>query len=120
VGCRNQKMLMVDSQSGAVLAMVPIGRFVDANVFDPQTQLAFSSNGEGTLTIAHEDGAAQLRVLQTVNTQIGARTMALDPKTHNVYLVTAEPSPAQAAAGPARRPAMVPGSFRVLVYGPVH
>jgi hypothetical protein len=120
VGCRNQKMLMVDSQNGRVIATVPIGALVDANAFDPQTLLAFSSNGDGTLTIAHEDTPDQFSVVQTVKTQPGARTMALDPKTHNVYLVTADrqPPPSDAAAAPAGRPAIVPGSFRVLVYGP--
>jgi YVTN family beta-propeller protein len=120
VGCRNHKMLMVDSQNGRVIATVPIGSLVDANEFDPKTMLAFSSNGDGTLTVALEETPDQLNVVQTVKTQLGARTMALDPKTHNIYLVTADrqPPPLAAAAVPAGRPAIVPGSFRVLVYGP--
>jgi DNA-binding beta-propeller fold protein YncE len=120
VGCRNQKMLMVDAQNGSVVATVPIGAFVDANAFDPQTQLAFSSNGDGTLTVAHEDAPDRLSVVQSVKTQLGARTMALDPKTHNVYLVTADRAavPPDAQTGSAARPRMVPGSFRVLVFGP--
>jgi YVTN family beta-propeller protein len=105
VGCRNQKMLMVDSQNGRVIATVPIGSLVDANGFDP-------------LSVAHEDTPDQLSVVQTVKTQPGARTMALDPKTHNVYLVTADRQPLPPDAAAAARPALVPGSFRVLVYGP--
>lgn len=120
VGCRNQKMLMVDSQSGAVLAVVPIGREVDANVFDPQTQWVFSANGDGTLTIAHEDAPDRLTLVTTLKTQPGARTMALDPETHNLYLVTADrlPAPATSGAVPAGQPMIVPGSFRLLVYAP--
>jgi YVTN family beta-propeller protein len=111
VGCRNQKMLMVDSRSGAVLAIVPIGREVDATVFDPQTQRVFSSNGDGTLSIAHEDAPDRMSLVETLKTQPGARTMALDTTTHRLYLVTADP----ASAG---QSTAAPGSFRVLVYAP--
>jgi len=119
VGCRNQRMLMVDAQNGRVIASVPIGRFVDANTFDPQTQLAFSSNGEGTLTVAHESTPEELKVVQNVQTQPGARTMALDSTTHRVYLANADrEQPAPGATSPAGRPPIIPGSFRILVYGP--
>ncbi|MSU21580.1 MAG: hypothetical protein EXS30_09320 [Pedosphaera sp.] len=77
---------MIDSTTGKVVATVPIGDGVDGNVFDPGTQLAFSSNGEGTVTIAHEDSPEKLTVVQTLKTQRGARTIALDSKTHNIYL----------------------------------
>jgi DNA-binding beta-propeller fold protein YncE len=100
MGCDNKKMVMMDNTTGKVLASVPIGAGVDANAFDPGTQLAFSSNGEeGTTTIAKELAPAKLTVIQTLKTVVGARTMALDPQTHNIYL-------------PAPTPA-----FRVLVYG---
>jgi DNA-binding beta-propeller fold protein YncE len=100
VGCDNKKMVMMDSTSGKVLATVPIGAGVDANAFDPGTQLAFSSNGEdGTTTIAKEIAPDKLTVVQTLKTVVGARTMALDSQTHNIYL-----------------PAPIP-AFRVLVYG---
>ncbi len=100
LGCDNKKMVMMDTTTGKVLAAVPIGAGVDANAFDPGTQLAFSSNGEeGTTTIAKEVGPDKLTVVQTLKTVVGARTMALDPQTHNIYL-------------PAPTPA-----FRVLVYG---
>jgi DNA-binding beta-propeller fold protein YncE len=100
LGCDNQKMVMMDSTTGKVVATVPIGAGVDANAFDPSTKLAFSSNGEeGTTTIAQETTPDKLTVVQTLKTVVGARTMTLDPVTHDIYL-----------------PAPTP-SFRVLVYG---
>jgi DNA-binding beta-propeller fold protein YncE len=83
--CENKKMVMLDSTNGKVVATVPIGSGTDAAGFDPETQLAFSSNGEGTITIAHEDSPNKLTVVQTLKTERGARTMALDPKTHKIY-----------------------------------
>lgn len=120
LGCENHLMLMMDSTSGKVVASVPIGAGVDANAFDDELQLAFSSNGEGTVTIAHEDSPSKLTVVQTLKTQPSARTMALDPKTHRIYLAAAMfgPAPQQAPGAPRRRPPIVPGTFKVLVYGP--
>lgn len=120
IGCHNQKMVMMDDRNGQVVATVPIGEGVDADAFDPKTKLAFASCGDGTTTIAHEDSPDKLTVVQTLQTQPGARTMALDPKTHNIYLVTAdfEPSNNSPAGGePRRRRHIVPGTLRVLVYG---
>lgn len=113
LGCDNQMMAMMDSESGKVLATVPIGSGVDANAFDPKTKLAFASCGDGTTTIAHEDGDT-LTVVQVLKTERGARTMALDARTHKIYLATAKmeaPEPGQ------RRGKIVPGTFKVLVYG---
>lgn len=121
IGCDNKLMLMVDSTNGKVVSSVPIEDGVDANAFDAQLHLAFSSNGEGgTLTIAHEDSPQKLTVVQSVKTQMTARTMALDPNTHRVYLAAATLAPApKPEPGAARhRPATVPGSFKILVYGP--
>jgi len=120
IGCDNNKMLMIDSTDGKVVSSVPIGSEVDANAFDPELQLAFSSNGDGTLTIAHEDSPRKLTVVQTVKTQPSARTMALDPKTHRVYLAAATllPAPTPAPGAPRHRPPTAPGSFKILVYGP--
>jgi DNA-binding beta-propeller fold protein YncE len=120
LGCENHLMLMMDSTNGKVVASVPIGSGVDANAFDDTLQLAFSSNGEGTVTIAHEDSPSKLTVVQTLKTQPSARTMALDPKTHRIYLAAATfgPAPQPAPGAPRRRPPIVPGSFKVLVYGP--
>ena len=120
VGCHNKMMAIMDADSGKVLATPPIGEGVDANAFDPGTQLAFSSNGEGSLTIVHEDSPDRFTPVASVSTQRGARTMALDTKTHKVFLVTAEfgPTPAPTADHPHPRPSMRPGSFTLLVFGP--
>jgi DNA-binding beta-propeller fold protein YncE len=117
LGCENHLMLMLDSNSGKVVGSVPIGTGVDANAFDNQLQLAFSSNGEGTVTIAHEAAPDKLVVVQTLHTQPSARTMALDPKTHRIYLAAATLQPTQAnVAATGHRRAAVPGTFKVLVY----
>ena len=109
----------MDSADGKVIATVPIGGGVDANAFDSVTRLVFSSNGDGTVTIVREETPDQLTVVQTLATERGSRTMALDPRTHKIYLAAAnfESQPATASAGPRQRPPMVPGSFRILVYG---
>ncbi len=119
LGCHNKLMVMMDSTNGKVVATVPIGQGVDANAFDPGTQLAFASCGDGTTTIAHEESPDQLTVVQTLTTARGARTMALDPTTHRIYLASAqfEPPPAGENGGGRRRPRMVPGTFKILVYG---
>jgi DNA-binding beta-propeller fold protein YncE len=119
VGCHNKMMAIMDADSGKVVATVPIGQGVDANRFDPGTQLAFSSNGDGTLTVVHEDSPDKFTVVDNVQTQKGARTMEVDPKTHNVFLVTAEfgPMPTDVKPGERRRPPMIPGSFTLLVFG---
>jgi DNA-binding beta-propeller fold protein YncE len=119
VGCDNKMMAVVDADSGKVIATTPIGEGVDANRFDPDTQLAFASCGDGSLTVVHEDSPNKFSVVQSVATARGARTMTLDPKTHQVYLVTAKfgPPPAATASNPHPRPAMLPDSFMVLVVG---
>ncbi len=119
IGCHNKMMAVVDADSGHVLATPPIGQGVDANAFDPGTGLAYSSNGDGTLTVVHEDSPDKFSVVENVQTQHGARTMALDTKTHRVYLVTAEfgPPPPATAEHPRPRPSMVPGTFTLLVFG---
>jgi DNA-binding beta-propeller fold protein YncE len=114
LGCGNQMMVMMDSGSGKVLANVPIGDGVDADAFDPGTQLAFASCGDGTTTIAHEDGDT-LTVVQTLKTERSARTMTIDPATHKIYLASAK---FEAPAEGQRRGKMVPGTFKILVYGP--
>ncbi len=118
-GCHNQIMVVMDADTGKVVTTVPIGRGVDANAFDPATQLAFSSNGDGTLTVVHEDSPDKFSVLENVGTQRGARTMALDPRTHNVFLVTAEfgPPPPPTPEQPRPRPTILPNTFVVLVFG---
>ncbi len=111
-------MAMLDYTNGKVVAAVPIGAGVDANAFDPGTQLAFSSCGTAaTVTIAHEDTPDKLTVVQTLATVRGAKTMTLDPATHNIYLAAVNYA-APAAGAPTRgRAQAVAGSFHVLVYG---
>jgi len=117
-GCHNKIMTVLDVLAGRVVATVPIGAGVDANAFDQGTGLIFSSNGDGTLTVARPASSGGYQVLQTVGTQKGSRTMALDPKTHTVYLPAAQFVPAKGSATGAKgRPVMVPGSFEVLVVG---
>src|SRR5438105_1917926 len=83
-------MAFVDGNSGKVNGTVPIGQGVDANRFDPGTRFAFASCGDGTLTVAHEDAPDMFSLVETIATQRGARTMALDKSNHNIYPVTAE------------------------------
>ncbi|MDR3389788.1 MAG: YncE family protein [Rudaea sp.] len=116
--CQNGRMAVTDARTGKHVASVAIGRGPDAAAFDAGRGLVFSSNGQdGTLTVIHEDSADNYRVLASVDTQKSARTMALNPANHNVYLVAAEfgPVPAPTAEQPHPRPAVVDGSFRVLV-----
>jgi hypothetical protein len=117
-GCHNKVMTVLDADSGKVTASLPIGEGVDANAFDAETGLAFSSNGEGTLTVVRELLPGKFYV-ETVPTQRGARTMAIDTKTHKIYLPTAEfaPVPTTPSGIPKPRPTIIKGSFSVLVIG---
>src|SRR5580704_682379 len=119
VGCHNKLMAFVDGNTGKVLGTVPIGQGVDANRFDPVNGYAFASCGEGTLTIAHEDSPAKFSLVELIQTQRGARTMALDYATHAVYLVTAEfgSTPAATTENSRPRPAILPDTFTLLIYG---
>jgi DNA-binding beta-propeller fold protein YncE len=118
-GCHNKVMTILDTDTGKVIATVPIGEGVDGNGFDPQTGLAFSSNGDGTLTVVRESSAGKFEVVETVATQRGSRTMAIDPKTHNIYLPAAQFSlqTTSTAEGSRPRPTMIKGSFSVIVVG---
>jgi DNA-binding beta-propeller fold protein YncE len=119
VGCANQKLIVMNADNGRVVATLPIGRGVDAVAFDPHLKLAFTSNGEGTLTVVREDAPDKFSVVENAKTQRGARTLALDEKTHDVYLATAEfgAPPAPTPERPRPRPTIVPGSFVILVMG---
>jgi DNA-binding beta-propeller fold protein YncE len=116
-GCGNKKMVVLDAQSGKLIDTIAIGEGVDACGFDPGTQFAFSSNGEGTLTVVKEDSPDKFSVVENVPTQKSARTMAVDTKTHRVYLSCAEfgPPPEPTADHPHPRGQMIPGSFTILV-----
>ncbi|HXG94494.1 MAG TPA: YncE family protein [Blastocatellia bacterium] len=119
VVCENKKMIVMNADNGKIVAALPIGSGVDGTVFDPETKLAFSSNGEGTLTVVQEDSADKFHVVEDVPTQRGARTLALDPKTHRIFLATAEfgPAPRATPERPRPRPTIVPDSFVILVFG---
>jgi YVTN family beta-propeller protein len=117
--CHNKMMEMLDTASGKVLASVPIGAGVDGCAFDDATQLAFASCGEGTTTIAKEE-ADKLTTVQTLKTERSARTMAVDPKTHRIYLPSAqfEPAATPSPGASPTRPKMIPNTMKLLVYGP--
>ena len=117
-GCRNKMMAIMDAATGQIIATPPTDDGTDGNAFDPVTGIAFSSNGAGTLTLVTRSEAGVFTT-ENVPTAPGARTMALDPKTHRAYVVTADfaPAPAPTAAQPRSRRTMVPNSFVVLVVG---
>ncbi len=118
--CANKLMAVVDAASLRLLGSAQIGGGVDAAAFDPGTRLAFASCGEGTLTVVRLAASGAPEVVQSVPTRRGARTMALDPSTHRVYLVTADfgPPPPATPEQPHPRGAILPGSFRLLVLEP--
>ena len=115
----NKLMAVVDAGSGKIVATPAIGAGADAAVYDPGLGLAFSSNGEGTLTVIHQDGPDRYTTLEQVPTKRGTRTMALDEKTHRLYLPTADfsPAPAPTPETPRPRPIVVAGTFQLLVVG---
>lgn len=118
--CDGGKMAVANADTGKLIATPAIGDGPDAAAYDPGTGLVFSSNGEdGTLTIIQPsyDTRPNTFAVQTVKTQTGARTLALDPKTHRVFLVTATAAPAAPGTPPWRR-SYLPGTFTLLVYGP--
>ena len=117
VGCENKMMAVVDADSGKVLATPAIGDGVDATAFDDETGLAFASCGEGVLSVIREDSPEKFSVAESVPTQAGARTLALDSKTHNVFVVSAKfgPPPAATADNPHPRRSIVADTFVVLV-----
>jgi YVTN family beta-propeller protein len=116
-GCSNKMMAIVNADTGKLIAAPPIGQGVDATRFDPGTQDAFASNGDGTLTVIHEDSPEKFHVVENVKTELGARTMALDPTTHDVFLVTSKLITIKNPPPHTRHHRMVPGTLHVLVYG---
>lgn len=117
--CHNKMMAMLDTETGKVVTTVPIGAGVDGCAFDETTQLTFASCGDGTTTIAKEETPDKLTVVQTLKTERGARTIALDPKTHRIYLPTAQfqPAPSPSPGASPARPTIVPNTLKLLVYG---
>jgi DNA-binding beta-propeller fold protein YncE len=90
LGCRSKVMAVMNADTGQVITTLPIGDHVDATAFDEATKLIFNSNGEGTITVIHQDGPDKYSIVETVKTLPRAKTMALDPKTHRLFLSTAE------------------------------
>ena len=112
--CGDKKMMVVNADTGKVVATPAIGDDPDAAAFDPDTQLVFSSNGEsGDLTVIHQDGPDKYTVLENVPTRKYARTMAIDFKTHNIFLPIAEFEPVAPKGD--EEPPMKPNSFGVLL-----
>jgi YVTN family beta-propeller protein len=114
-GCGNKWLIVVNAATGKIDGQVPIGDGCDGVGFDATTKNIFTSNGEGTLSVIHEKSAGKFELLATVPTKRGARTIAVDPLTHLVYLPTAE-FEAREPNSPGRPP-MIPGTFQVLVVG---
>jgi DNA-binding beta-propeller fold protein YncE len=113
IACHNELVVILNADNGKVVDKQPIGQGVDATAFDPETRLVFCSNGDGTVTVIHENSPDKYTVVETIKTQPRSKTMALDPKTHNLFI----PAAKFVAAAGNRRPPMVPGTFSVLVYG---
>jgi YVTN family beta-propeller protein len=120
--CSNSMMVVVDALSGKVITTLPTGRGTDGAAFDPVLKRAYSSNGEGTMTVVQEVNPDEFKVLENVATQQGARTMTVDSRTHHLFLTTAEfgPAPAKSPDNPRPRRSLVPGTFTLLDVAPVH
>jgi DNA-binding beta-propeller fold protein YncE len=120
VPTHSKSFVVLNADSGKILATLPMGAGNDAAKFDPELQLVFASNGDGTLTILHEDSAEKFSLLKSVKTEAGARTMAVDPQTHRLFLPTADFGTQPTASAQQRSPHgdTIPGTFRVLVLEP--
>jgi DNA-binding beta-propeller fold protein YncE len=112
-------LVVMDADNGKIIQSLPISSGVDANIFEPETQLLYISTRAGKIHIFHEDSPDKLTAVETVKTEYGAKTMGFDPKTHNLILTTADfgpaPTPTKEDPHPERKP--IPGTFRVLIYG---
>jgi YVTN family beta-propeller protein len=121
IGSRNPRLFVVmNADNGKIIGQpFPIGDRVDTTVYDPATGLVACSTREGTIHIFHQDSPGKLSVVETVKTEFGAKTMALDPKTHNLFVDTSnfEPAGAATAQQPNPQPRAIPGTFHLLIYG---
>jgi DNA-binding beta-propeller fold protein YncE len=117
--CRSRTLVVLDADSGRVIADLPIGRGVDGAAFDAERGLAFASNDDGTLSVVRATDPQSYALLDAVPTAFGARTLTLDPASHLLYLATAkfEPVPELKPGVPPPRPKPIEGSFRILVVG---
>lgn len=118
-GCRNKLLVVMNAKNGKVVQTLPIGDHVDGTFFDPDTNTIFSSNDDGTLAVTHEDSPNKYTLVENVQTEPGARTMALDFKTGHIFMPTAQmgeqPTPTKDNPKPRRK--IVPGTFHILVLG---
>jgi YVTN family beta-propeller protein len=114
--CDNKKMVILDAQNGKILTTLEIGEHVDGIAFDPENKRAYSSNGEGNVTVVGEINENKFSVLTTIPTQRGARTICIDKNTHHIFLPVAEygETPAATAENPRPRPSIKPGTFTIL------
>jgi DNA-binding beta-propeller fold protein YncE len=119
IGCANRRMVILDSNNGGVITSVPIGPGPDDSAYDPETRLIYTSNGDGTVSVIQQESPDRYSVLETVKTAPGARNMALDLKTKKIFLPLFDrgPPPPPTAETPHPRGDVIPGSFRVLVFG---
>ena len=113
VGCRSKSLVVLDTKTGKSVATLPIGERVDAGAFDPETKMVFCSCGDGTVAVVRQESADKYMLVETIKTRSGSKTMALDPKTHKLFLPGVEYKPGAAGA----RPMALPGSFAVMVFG---
>ena len=118
-GCHNKLLVVMNAKNGKVVQTLPIGDHVDGTAFDPESANIFSSNGDGTLTVIHEDSPDKYTLVENVKTEPGAKTLALDFKTGRIFLTAAkrEAPPAPTKADPKPHGKMVPGTFHLLVVG---
>ena len=114
-------MVVVDANDGHIVSNLPIGEGCDGVKFDPILKRAYASNGEGTITVVQESGKDSFKVLETIKTMPGARTLAIDTRTHHIYSPSAEmnPAPAATADNPRPRRSPKPGTFIVMDIAPV-
>ena len=120
VGCRNTPTMVIMTTEGKILTTLPIGTGVDGAAFNPATRETFSSQGDGTLTVIKEKSPTSFEVAQTVQTKVSGKTLTLDSKTNQIYVIAAEYAPPPTpppASGRAGRGAMIPDSFSILVIG---
>ena len=113
-GCHNKMLVVVNAENGKVVAKVPVGQGADATMFDPETRNIFTSCGDGTITVVHADGDDKFSVVETIKTKARSKTMAVDMKTHKLFVPSADFKQGDA---PKARPTIVPKSFAIMVFG---
>jgi hypothetical protein len=119
VGCHSKVMVVLNPDTGKVVAAPPIGEGVDSTWFDPELGFAYNSNGDGTVTVIHQESPDKYTVVDNVKTQSGSRTMALDLKTHQIFVPMGESGPPVKPTpdNPRGRGERKPGTFAILIYG---